>query len=170
MITVPMSLVHIAAASPARHFFVIFGAGMAALGLVFLLIGLLVRKTWRGFRGAARAEGKIVDFDAQLPGSGMRVGRARVSVSQQYMRGIVYMPTVEFTTADGTPVRATSHIGTNPRPGRVGDTVTVLYDPRNPKKVRVQSGKATYTCLELAFILFGGAVAALGIVILIAAH
>ncbi|MBV8998619.1 MAG: DUF3592 domain-containing protein [Solirubrobacterales bacterium] len=80
------------------------------------------------------------------------------------------MPTVEFTTADGTPVRATSNIGTNPRPGRVGESVTVLYDPRNPQKVRVQSGKAVFTCLEAAFLLVGGSVAALGIVILVAAH
>ena len=82
--------------------------------------------------------------------------------------GIVYMPTVEFTTVDGTPVRATSPIGTNPRPGRVGERVTVMYDPGNPQKVRVQSGKAVFSCLEIAFLLFGGAVAALGIIILIA--
>jgi hypothetical protein len=48
--------------------------------------------------------------------------------------------------------------------------VAVLYDPRNPQKVRVQSDKAAMTCIEVAFMLFGGAVAALGIVILIAAR
>ena len=66
------------------------------------------------------------------------------------------MPTVEFTTADGTPVLATSHIGTNPRPGKVGQTVTVMYDPRNPQRVRVGSVKRTAGCLEVAFLVFGG--------------
>ncbi|MBO0884632.1 MAG: DUF3592 domain-containing protein, partial [Mycobacterium sp.] len=124
-------------------------------GMLFVLVGLIIWKGWSGFRGAARAQGTIVAFDARDPGT-------------VDTHGIVYMPTVDFVTADGTPVRATSTIGTNPRPGRVGDTVTVLYDPGNPRKVRVQSGQATFTCLVAAFLLAGGAVAALGIMILIA--
>jgi hypothetical protein len=48
--------------------------------------------------------------------------------------------------------------------------VTVLYDPRNPQRVRVEAGKGTVTCLEVGFLLFGGGVAAVGIAILIAAR
>jgi hypothetical protein len=151
----------VAASSPAHHFFVIFGAALTGFGLIFVLVGAVIRRTQHGFRGAARTQGTIVDFDPRTPGMAGNLGAPH---------GIVYMPTVEFTTADGTPVRATSNIGTNPRPGRVGDSVTVLYDPRNPQRVRVESGKAVFSCLEVAFWLVGGAVAALGIVILIAAH
>jgi hypothetical protein len=160
----------VSASSPAHHFFVVFGAAITGFGLIFLLVGLLIRTSARGFRGAARARGTIVGFDTRTPGminvpaTGFRFGGPSGNTQ------MVSMPTVEFTTADGTAVRATSHIGTSPRPGRVGDEVTVLYDPRNPHKVRVQSGKATFTCLEVAFMLFGGGLAALGIVILIAAH
>lgn len=159
----------LAASSPARHLFVVFGAAMTGFGLLFVMVGVLIRRTSRGFRGAARAQGTIVAFDARAPGwprRGFRFGGAGWPGNFQ----MVYMPTVEFSTADGTPVRATPNIGTNLRPGRVGDTVTVRYDPRNPQKVRVQSGKAIFSCLEVAFVLFGGAVAALGIVILIAVH
>jgi Protein of unknown function (DUF3592) len=161
------------AASPVHHFFVVFGAAITGFGLIFLLVGVVIRTTSRGFRGAARAQGTIVAFDPRVPGS-IRTsgGRLRFGMPWGFQgdAGMVYMPTVEFTTADGTSVKATSHIGTNPRPGKVGDRVTVFYDPRNPERVRVQSGKATMTCMETAFMLFGGGVAALGILILIAAH
>jgi len=161
----------VTAASPVHHFFVIFGAALTGFGLLFVLVGVIIRRTTRGFRGAVRTQGTIVGFDSRVPGAfrvpgagGLRFGS---SIGNTQM---VYMPTVEFTTTDGTQVRATSNIGTNPRPGKVGDAVPVLYDPRNPQKVRVQSGKAMMTCMEVAFMLLGGAVAALGIVILIAAH
>jgi hypothetical protein len=158
----------ILASSPAHHFFVIFGAALAGFGLLFVLVGLIIRTSGRGFRGAARAQGTIVDFDARVPGT-IR-GPRGFGFGGSAGADMVYMPSVEFTTADGTPVRATSHIGTNPRPGKVGDQVTVFYDPRNPQRVRVGSVKRTATCLEMAFLLFGGAVAALGIIILIAAR
>lgn len=158
------------ATSPAHHFFVVFGAAITGFGLVFVFVGLIIRKTAHGFRGAARTQGTIVEFDPRVPG-GFRVpgGRFRVG-SPVGANQMVYMPTVEFTTAEGTPVRATAHIGTNPRPGKVGDKVTVFYDPRNPQRVRVQSGRATMTCLEVGFMLIGGGLAALGILILIATH
>lgn len=158
------------AASPAHHFFLIFGAALTGFGLLFVLVGVIIRTSSRGFRGAVRTQGTIVAFDSRVPGafrlsgSGLRFGSSVASTQ------MVYMPTVEFTTADGTQVRATSNIGMSPRPGHVGDTVPVLYDPRNPQKVRVQSGKAMMTCMEVGFMLLGGAVAALGIVILIATH
>ena len=158
----------ILASSPAHHFFVVFGAALAGFGLVFVLVGLIIRTTAGGFRGAARAQGTIVDFDARVPGT-IR-GPGGIGFGGSPGGDMVYMPTVEFTTADGTPVRATSHIGTNPRPGKVGQTVTVMYDPRNPQRVRVGSVKRTAGCLEVAFLVFGGGVAALGIVVLIAAH
>jgi anti-sigma factor RsiW len=162
--------VTVAASSPAHQFFVVFGAALTGFGLLFVLVGLVIRKASRGFRGAARTQGTIVALDPRVPGTIRAPGGKFGFGGWQGSDEMVYMPTVEFTTADGTQVKATSNVGTNPRPGRVGDTVTVLYDPRNPQKVRVQSGKSTVTCMEAAFMVFGGAVAALGIVILVAAH
>jgi Protein of unknown function (DUF3592) len=103
----------------------------------------------------------------------MRVPGTRVSVTGWTGApggGPLYRPTVQFTTAEGTQVTATSPFGSNPRPGHVGDTVTVLYDPRNPQRVRVDTRVGRGTCLEVAFMLFGGAIAALGILILIASR
>jgi hypothetical protein len=156
------------ASSPAHHFFVIFGAALTGFGLVFVLVGLIISRGSRGFRGAARTQGTIVSFDSRVPGSVRGPGGLRLGGAWSPGAEIVYMPTVQFSTADGTQVTATSPVGTNPQPGKVGDSVTVLYDPANPQRVRVGSVKRAATCIEVAFLLLGGATAALGIVILIA--
>jgi Protein of unknown function (DUF3592) len=158
------------AASPAHHVLLGVGAIFTAIGLIFLLIGLIIRGASRRFGGrASRARGTIVDFDAHPPGM---VGANRYFSwsGSGTGGGMQDFPTVEFTTADGTAVRATSHFGSNPRCGKVGETVSVLYDPGNPQRVRVDTPAGRGTCLELAFILMGIAVAALGIFILIASR
>ena len=48
--------------------------------------------------------------------------------------------------------------------------MTVLCDPRDPQRVRVETQSRWVGCMEAAFMLFGGGVAALGIVILIASR
>ena len=163
----------VASSSPAHQFFTIFGAVLAGIGLIFLFVGWILHRTSRHFRGPAeRAQGTIVGFDTSTPGA-MRVPRSHVRVSHWSSfvgSGPIYRPTVEFTTADGTKMTATSPFGTNPRPGREGDTVTVLYDPRNPQRMRVETQSRWVGCMELAFMLFGGGVAAFGIVILIASR
>jgi hypothetical protein len=163
----------VVASSPAHQFFTIFGAVLAGIGLIFLLVGWIIRRTSRHLGGpTAQARGTIVGFDTSVPGS-LRVRGARVRVSSWNNfvgSGPVYRPTVQFTTADGAQVTATSPFGTNPRPGHVGDTVAVLYDPRDPQRIRVETQSRWVGCMEVAFMLFGGAIAALGIVILIAAR
>jgi hypothetical protein len=46
----------------------------------------------------------------------------------------------------------------------------VYYDPHNPQRVQVSSTRRVRGCIETGFILMGAPVAAIGIVILIAAH
>ncbi|HJS93364.1 MAG TPA: DUF3592 domain-containing protein [Solirubrobacteraceae bacterium] len=163
----------LAASSPAHQFFTIFGAVLAGIGLIFLLVGWILHRTSRHFRGPAeRTEGRIVGFDTSTPGA-MRIprGRVRVSTWSNFVgSGPIYRPTVEFTTADGAQVTATSPFGTNPRPGHVGDTVTVLYDPGNPQRIRVETQSRWVGCMEVAFMLFGGGLAVLGILILLASR
>ena len=165
--------VPVLASSPAQHFFTAFGAGLAAIGVFFLLVGWIIRRSSRRMRGPTeRAEGKITGFDTSTPGA-MRVpgSRVRVSTWTNFVgSGPLYRPTIEFTTADGTQVTATSPFGANPRPGHVGDTVTMLYDPRNPQRVRVETQSRSVSCVEVAFMLFGAALAALGILILLASR
>jgi hypothetical protein len=137
------------------------------------VVGWTLHRTSRGFRGpSARAQGTIVGFDTSDPGA-MRLPRTRVQVStwNNFVgTGPVYRPTVEFTTAEGAQVTATSPFGTNPASGHVGDTVTVLYDTRDPKRIRVETQSHWIGCLELGLMLFGGGLAVLGIVILIASR
>lgn len=163
----------VASSSPAHQFFTIFGVVLLAIGLIFFVVGWIIRRTSRHFRGPAEhAQGTIVGFDTSTPGA-MRVPGSRVRVSTWTNfagSGPLYRPTVEFTTAEGTQVTATSPFGTNPRPGHVGDSVTVLYDPRNPQRIRVETQSRWVGCMELAFMLFGGGLAALGILILLASR
>jgi uncharacterized protein DUF3592 len=163
----------IASSSPAQHFFTAFGAGIAAFGVFFLLVGWIIRRTSRHLRGPAeRAEGTIVGFDTSTPGAARVPGsRVRVSTWTNFVgSGPLYRPTVEFTTTEGTQVTATSPFGANPRPGHVGDTVTVLYDPRDPQRIRVETQSHGVGCTEVAFMLFGGGLAVLGILILLASR
>jgi hypothetical protein len=182
------------ASSPVHGLAIALGAGFTGLGLLFVLIavGMMV-VTGRFRRRGVRAQGEIVGFsatEASAPrwrgssfgfsggatvdppiGPGPLTGDAPLMpASGSTLAGFVYRPTVVFTTADGTQVRATSRTGTNPRPGNVGDVVTVYYDPHNPQRVQVSSTRRVRGCIETGFILMGAPVAAIGIVILIAAH
>jgi hypothetical protein len=84
--------------------------------------------------------------------------------------GFIYRPTVQFTTADGQHVTATSTTGTNPRPGKAGDTVTVYYDPRNPEQVQVSSTRRVRGCVETGFIVLGTPFVVIGVAILLASR
>ncbi len=163
----------IASSSPAHQFFTIFGVVLAAIGLIFLFVGWIIRRTSRHLHGPSeRAQGKIVGFDTSTPGATRVPGsRVRVSTWTSFAgSGPLYRPTVEFTTADGAQVTATSPFGTNPRPGHVGDTVSVLYDPSDPQRVRVENQSRWASCMEIAFMLLGGGLAVLGILILLASR
>jgi hypothetical protein len=162
------------ATSPAHQFFTIFGAALIAFGLVFMLVGWIIRRTSHSMRGPTeRTQGTIVGFN-DTPPRDIRIPGTRTRVTGLYWGlaggGRLYRPTVEFTTADGTQVTATTPVGTNPRQGHVGDTVTVVYDPRNPERIRVATRRGVTGCLEVAFMLIGGLVAALGILIVIASR
>jgi hypothetical protein len=104
-----------------------------------------------------RAEGRIVDFRTSSP-------------NRSAATGIIHQPTVTFTTSDGREVTATSPFGSNPRPGKVGDAVNLLYDPRDPQRVRVDARGGVSGCLTGGFIALGGGLLALGLVILLSAR
>lgn len=52
---------------------------------------------------------------------------------------VLFYPSVRFQTADGRTVEFQNKIGTN-APPRVGDEVTVLYDPTRPEEAKVVLG------------------------------
>ena len=55
--------------------------------------------------------------------------------------GVLRFPSVRFQTADGRTVEFQNKVGTN-APPRVGDQVTVIYDPGRPEDARVTLGSA----------------------------
>ena len=52
---------------------------------------------------------------------------------------LLYFPSVRFQTADGRTIELQNKIGTN-APPRVGDEVTILYDPARPEEAKVALG------------------------------
>lgn len=166
----------IASTSPSVDSFLTpLGAIFAGVGLVFLLIGIGLARSGRRFsRHAERTQGTVVGFAAtthsgSIGGDAAPGGEATLTPIASPEGGLVYRPTVVFTTRDGSEVRATSPFGGNPRPGRRGDTVRVLYDPLNPRRFRVDSGVGRGTCLAVALMLFGGVFAAIGVAVLVLA-
>lgn len=72
---------------------------------------------------------------------------------------VLLLPSVEFQTADGRTVEFHNNIGAS-SPPRVGDEVTVVYDPERPEDARVALGstfKFNFKLLAIAGAIFGGA-------------
>ena len=79
--------VALAASSPAHQFFTVFGAALAGIGLIFLLVGWIIRRASRSFRGPAeRTQGVIVGFDTGTPGAVRVPGTGRDRPSREPSR------------------------------------------------------------------------------------
>jgi hypothetical protein len=90
--------------------------------------GILIRNTRAFRRTALRTHGQVVRLRMQYTRSSTK-GRP----------GRVFYPTLSFTTQDGLPVVAESNFGSNPPAAEEGAIVPVLYDPNNPRRVRVDN-------------------------------
>lgn len=147
----------------------VVGAGLLAGGLG--LRYFLARRRRRG----VRTEGTIVDFrtrSSHASSTFLPPSPDGIATPASTGGGPVYYPIVEFRTADGETVRATSPVGSNPRPGRVGDVAVVHYDPRDPERVVVDTSRSrTMTgCGEIVLAGLGAILLAIGIALLAAAH
>ena len=80
-------------------------------------------------------------------------------------RGVLYFPVVRFTTESGVAIASTSDTGRNESAYRVGQTVSVLYDPKKPSQMRIDSFSSRWIGVILpalfASFAFGFAVAVL---------
>lgn len=131
----------------------LLGAG-AVLGLVSLVLFL------RGLhqrRVAAAFSARAVEAQAEVTGLSAK------DVSLATNPDTVYFPVVAFTTADGQQIEAECLTGVHPPPPRVGETVTVHYDPQHPSQVEVAGEEdpatAGLTSFLLARVFLGLAVA-----------
>jgi hypothetical protein len=91
----------------------------ATVGLVLLGIGGgFAWRTQRFLDSAVRADGVVVELAS--------TGRS-------------YAPVVEFTNADGQPLRFRSGLSRNPPGYDVGEHVVVLYPPQAPERARIDT-------------------------------
>ncbi|HUI56914.1 MAG TPA: DUF3592 domain-containing protein [Bryobacteraceae bacterium] len=123
------------------------------VGLGLLAGGVLAIQHTRHFvRNAVLAQGVVTE--------NVRPGGGRA----------VYYPRVRFRTAGGRQISFLSSGGSNPPAYRVGESVTVLYDPQDPYNVSIRSFWNVWVLpfilcsLGVFFFLVGGALMAVAVV------
>jgi hypothetical protein len=134
-----------------RWFFAIF----LAVGLGCLTGAAFVYRHAQAFAGRAeRAEGRIVDVVYRSARAGERQG--------------TYTSVFRFTTRDGRTLQARASVAGSSARHRVGDPVSVLYDPRDPQEAMVDSFVDRYFLLivllplGLVFTAFGAPMLVIG--------
>lgn len=130
----------------------LLAAGLTAFGLLFAGIGV---HNVRAARWLAR--------------NGVRayavVTRLRWESSEN---GGVHYPTLRFQTREGAWLEVESDIGSSPAPAGVGRQVVVVYDPRDPRRARVDTPLGSGAMLGWIFTVIGAlAVAAAVIVVMV---
>lgn len=131
--------------------------GVAAVGFLIVVIGAAMLASQFRFRQrAGTAQGTITALRAVATG-GSELGT-----------GLVYRPTVRFTTAAGEDIEVESRTGTNPAAGQVGNVVTVRYDPADPRRFSITSTARAMGCVAWALILLGGLIFVVAALILAA--
>lgn len=118
---------------------------------VGMLVGsfFIFSNTSRFIAGATETGGKVIALD-----------RSRSSSSSG--SSTTYRPVVEFTTATGKQIEFTSSVGSSPPSHRVGETVTVLYNPADPYSARIKSFFQLWFGFLIVFLL-GLVFAAIGL-------
>jgi hypothetical protein len=67
---------------------------------------------------------------------------------------MLLFPSVRFQTADGRTVEFQSKVGSN-APPKVGEEVTVYYDPERPEDAKLSLGSTFRPNLKLLPVVFG---------------
>ena len=129
---------------------------LTAVGAVFAFHGLRVlRRTRRFVAASASATGTVTDSVGRWysdPGDDPGVSR-------------LSHPVVRFMTGDGRTVEFESQVGSNLAP-KVGQEVTVLYDPLGPNEARIRSFMMLWA-LPSIFTVLGGLLLVPGVVLLL---
>jgi len=72
-------------------------------------------------------------------------------IIERFDKTIMYAPIISFTTKEGDKIEFTSAIGNNSPSYRVGETVEIIYDPKEPNKADINS----FTSLWMAPLILG---------------
>jgi len=136
------------------------------MGVVTLALGI-----WMFFRQRARlaqcavAIGIVTDL-IPVRAEGEYVvskGEAGTKIEKKYR----YRPEIRFKTHAGRTMDFIAPIATRPSRYAIGDAVEVLYDPKNPKDVQINSFLYLWfsTLMLVGFGLFVAAMGVLGVVL-----
>lgn len=117
------------------------GFGIAALGLLGGAIWVYFKQQ-RQMDSRVTANGTVVELTDRVTTGG---------------RGGIICPVVEFTVPSGERIRFTSDFGSRPASHKVGQSVTVRYDPVDPQKAEVESAMNIW--LTPLILVFMGAIA-----------
>lgn len=131
-------------------------AVLTTVGAVFAVHGLRgLQRTRRFVAGSASATGTVTDS----------VGRWYSDPGDDPGVSKLSHPVVRFVTGDGRTVEFESQVGSNLAP-KVGQEVTVLYDPLNPKEARIRTFMMLWA-LPSIFTLLGGLLLVPGVLLLL---
>ncbi|MFI6322349.1 DUF3592 domain-containing protein [Nonomuraea sp. NPDC050556] len=124
-------------------------AGLAVFGLLFCGVGVnhVLGARWLAANGV-RAYAVVT--------------RLRWQSSDN---GGVHYPTLRFQTRDGAWLEVESDIGSSPAPAEVGRQVVVVYDPRDPRRARVDTPLGSGALLGWIFTVIGALVVVAAVVV-----
>jgi Protein of unknown function (DUF3592) len=133
-----------------------FGRIVGATGLVFLMVGIglvaiarIAQRRRAAFESRATAvPAEVVDYVWHVTGA----SGANMSLS------LLAFPLLRYRLPDGTVIEQESFEGASPPRARTGSVVTVLYDPADPRRVRVVKASV----LPTLAIVCGGICAGVG--------
>ena len=132
--------------------FLAIAVGFALIGTIFVVAGVKgIRRTRMFERRAIRVPGQCVDLKLRH-GISIEPGESHST----------YHPILAFATIDGRQMVVESPWGGVPAPARPGQFVTVLYEPDQPARARVDGLIGRGTPFYVMGIVLGGFIGGLG--------
>lgn len=127
-------------------------------GFIWIVFGAFFFIDAKFFSSKAyKATGTVVELK--------KVRRLSTSSSGSKSHVTTYYPVVRYQTKEGKNVTVTSLSGSYPAPYKRGDHVTILYDPENPRRAKIESFSSMWLAPILGFGI-GGILFVTGAVIL----
>ena len=124
------------------------------IGIAFVTIARITRRRRAVFAaGAATASAEVVDNQWR-------------NVSYSSDASLLAFPLLRYRLPDGTLVEQLSFEGASPPVARTGSVVDVLYDPADPRRVRVAKDRAVHGALLTFFVVMGILTAVVGILMM----
>jgi hypothetical protein len=106
------------------------------IGVTLLVCGIILFfRQWHRIRKSIRTEGEVIDLiTSKQHGEYIRVKTLDgVKLEQKQM----YRPIIQFRTQRGRKVKFRASVSMRPSPYQVGDRVSVLYLPDDPKGAQI---------------------------------